>query len=77
MTGTELRALRHSLTRSGDNNGKVMRRKYPTISEFAAELGVSGRTLHRYETAASDIPVTVQKLVKLLVSLRGQNPPNA
>ena len=75
MTGEELRALRHSLTRSGDNNGKIMRRKYPTIGEFAAELGVHDRTLQRYEAGRADVPLTIQKLARLLVSSRGQTCP--
>jgi transcriptional regulator with XRE-family HTH domain len=76
MTGAELRALRHSLTRSGDNNGKVMRRTHPTIGEFAAELGVHDRTLQRYEAGRADVPLTIQKLARLLVSSRDQHPPS-
>ena len=66
MTGTELRQFRLSLPRRGVANGSGRWLDHCSQADLASELGVSVRTLKRWEAGDVAIPAPVQRLLKMM-----------
>ena len=66
-TADRLRELRESTPRNTPAEGRGRWERCISRADFAGRLGVSMRTLQRWETGSSKIPLPVQRLLSMLV----------